>query len=161
MNEMDDFYYMMRRVDMMTGEFRRVKTWLKVLSLIVVLSVLIGCDMASPTGPSSSLPSVDQMDAWPEAEERILNWLYTHKECRSTYKMPRVRLLDAKPTLAGAACEYDPNERIIRAPGQYQTTAWGAGCIAHELGHAALHQAGNDCWRPYEHDGVAPKRPSE
>ncbi len=32
---------------------------------------------------------------------------------------------------------------------------WLNGCMAHELGHAALEMGGNDCWREYEHDRFA------
>jgi hypothetical protein len=151
MNEMDDFEYTMRRIDTMAGELRSVKTWLKVLTAIVVLSVLLGCGMTSPTGPSpAEVSGFEPMDYWPVAENRVLNWLYINPQCGDNYVTPSITMREGNP----ATCEYSPdNDVVIYNPAMLD------GCIAHELGHAALEQAGNDCWRPYEHDAIAPQRP--
>ena len=102
-----------------------------------------------PLAPSSGADSFVQ---WPEAEQRIQTWLRQHPECPNSYVMPSVSLVNEKPTLKGAACEYSPSERLIRAPEPYfSEVRFGMGCVAHELGHAALHQAGNPCGRRYEH----------
>ncbi len=116
---------------------------------LLLLSVLImlGCNL--PTSPTD----VDAMTWWPEAENRILNWLYIHPECGI--------LVYVKPSVTAVVrgdvptCTYDDDRREVVVG--YNTPP-GA-CMAHELGHAALEQAGNKCWRDYEHDRIAPQRP--
>ncbi len=118
--------------------------------LLTSLLLTAACDMASPTGPSpAEVSGFNAMDHWPEAKERLLNWLYTHPQCDSNYVTPSVTLREGNPN----TCLYSESDVITYRPEMLE------GCIAHELGHAALEQAGNDCWRPFEHDGIAPRRP--
>ena len=108
--------------------------------LLVVLYLLLSC--AAPLSPSAIDPW------WPEAELRSAQWLSENPQCPKSYVKPSVSIVNEKPTLRGAACEYSPSNRLIRAPEPYfSETRFGLGCIPHELMHAALHQANNPCWR--------------
>lgn len=113
----------------------------------VGLSMLVvGC---APEGPTStSTISVDWMQYWPEAEYRINDWLGWHLGCRSGdslgYILP---VIDGVFESGVDTCTYSPGTRVIKYNPEFLD-----GCMAHELGHAALHQAGNSCWRDYEHD---------
>ena len=123
---------------------------MKRLLLAVPLLLVVACDMASPTGPSpAEVSGFKPMDYWPKAENRILNWLYTHPQCDSNYVTPSVTLRQGNPK----TCLYSESDVITYRPEMLE------GCIEHELGHAALEQADNDCWNDFEHDGIAPQRP--
>jgi len=117
--------------------------------LACVISWLSGC--ALPTTPTD----IDATVYWEEAEDRLLNWLYIHQECGwggDAFRMPRVTVVRGNvPT-----CTYDDDERKITIG-----IADPGACMPHELGHAALEQVGNRCWRDYEHDRIAPPRPKE
>src|SRR3990167_4574879 len=105
-----------------------------------LLLLMWGCQ-----NPLSPPVAVDPEQFWPEAEYRINHWLGWHAYC-------------IPPTPSGAAwvkpvidrvfeevgdgqnCHYHPDSRSISVDLDVV-----AGCMAHELGHAALHQASNSC----------------
>ena len=93
--------------------------------------------------------ALDPFEYWSEAEYRIDYWLSWHPECQvgvhGPFSQPVIN--SVVPSDAIATCDYNPFSRQIRyRPGVEE------GCMAHELGHATLHQAGHPCWRRYEHD---------
>ena len=120
------------------------------LARVVGAAWLVGC-ADNPLSPSS----VDPFVYWPEAEYRIDYWLDWHTACRSAVLPGRAAYI--RPVINGVfirevkpehTCSYNPASLHIYIDPKQDP----AGCMAHELGHAALHQAGNPCWRDYEHD---------
>ena len=113
---------------------------MRILLLALYLWLLcfaFGCSM--PTAPSS----VDAALYWPDAEYRIGEWFSWNEHCATNYIKPSVTIVEGSPE----TCTYNgPNNRITINP------IYTSGCMAHELGHAALEQAGNKCWREYEHN---------
>jgi len=124
--------------------------------MVLLLFAFSGC--ANRTTGITDIPDYNYMAHWPEAENRILNWLYLHQECSQDYVVPTITLREGNP----ATCTYNGRSHVVT----YKPETL-EGCIAHELGHGALEQAGNDCWRDYEHDCLkdpsvpcsAPQRP--
>jgi hypothetical protein len=112
----------------------------------IVVLVVHGAGCITPTS-SSSL--VDPFQYWDEAQYRIDYWLGWHSACNDAnvlrpYHKPVInRVLPA----AIPTCDYNADTNTIR----YNPSVLD-GCMAHELGHAALYQAGNPCWRDFEHD---------
>jgi len=111
--------------------------------------LLVGVACATPTSSSS----INPMLYWPEAQYRIGYWLDRHPDCRSGMlrlegslpPRPVVNRVLEDSTLE--TCEYSPSNREIVV-----NPIFTEGCMAHELGHAALHQVGNWCWGEFEHD---------
>jgi hypothetical protein len=110
-------------------------------TIFCALFALLFAGCTSLTGPTVD---VDLQSYWGEAEYRINHWLSWHPQCPRNYVKPLIRgIYEANvPT-----CTYSPGSKTINVNPLYID-----GCMAHELGHAALHQAGNKCWRDYEHD---------
>ena len=94
-----------------------------------------------PLTPSA----VDPLSYWPEAEYRLNYWLAWHPHCPKDYVKPVIKAVYEDSTIE--TCTYSPDDRVITV-----NPAVVSGCMAHEVGHAALHQAGNGCWKIYEHD---------
>ena len=118
--------------------------------LVVVAVLVMGCSVEGPALTSPTGVLIDPMDWWDEAEYRINHWLGSaNQRCTSNTAGTSY----TKPVIDGVfesdveTCTYSPGSRTIQVNPQYLD-----GCMAHELGHAALHQAGNPCWRDYEHD---------
>jgi hypothetical protein len=110
---------------------------------LVMLALFVGC-AGSPTGPDLVGPTLDVFEYWPDAEYRINYWLNWHPDCSREDVQPMINGVFDEPV---KTCAYNPSDRTISVRPEFID-----GCMAHELGHAALHQAGNDCWRDFEHD---------
>ena len=117
-----------------------------VAAVCVLVVLLFGCTTA--LSPSS----IDPFIYWPEAEYRINHWLSDNPSCRSGGAVARPVIDGVFERPADGNCFYSPDDRRIYIDPMYRNeTRWGMGCMAHELGHAALHQTGNPCWREFEH----------
>jgi hypothetical protein len=88
---------------------------------------------------------------WPEAERRVRGWLEVHHECSKKYVNPITAGVSSAESSEMKTCVYQPGPKRIVLNSE---PTLARGCAAHELGHAALHLAGNDCWRDFEHDRI-------
>lgn len=119
--------------------------------VVLLLLLALACDSMIPTSaPPPRRFTQNEINEvvlthWLEAEYRIKYWFSWHPDCAQDYVLPTIRALT--PTDDVATCTYTEGSREIKYREQFFN-----GCIAHELGHAALEQAGNGCWHVYEHD---------
>ena len=128
----------------MKGSTQTHSGWV-LAQIIGVVVATIGC-AGGPLAPSG----VDPFVYWPEAEYRIGHWLSRHPGCPQGWVRPVINGVLIREVKPEHTCSYSPDSLHIYIDPKEKSNP--AGCMAHELGHAALHQAGNRCWRKFEHD---------
>ena len=102
--------------------------------------------MACQTPTGTRVHHLNLTPWWAKAQVRLDKWLRQHPGCPQNYvdPMPHVQV-NLRPDWDGT-CFYRPSENLIVYQERYLD-----GCMAHELGHAALEIAGNRCWGKFEH----------
>lgn len=126
-------------------EGRILLTTFIVASALAIIGLFFsGCTQINVTGSSLD---INPMRWWKDSEIRIELWLSWHSECeKQGYIRPKINGVFENDV---ETCLYLPSSRVLYVNPDPKLRE---GCMAHELGHAALHQAGNTCWREFEHD---------
>jgi hypothetical protein len=109
-----------------------------------ILGLLLARGCLTSPGDTST---VDVSPWWPEAEHRLQIWLTANPQCDYNYINPvgkvRIRVDTLTPN---KPCYYRASIDTI-----VYDERWLDGRMAHELGHAALDMAGNNCYHDFEH----------